>query len=128
MRTIGFGVLSLVLVACGDSFTATKEPPVTGGDAGAGLVDAQPPPNCDATKLPTEDACVITEAFGVFVSSTFGNDANADGSRSKPFATLSKGIAAAKQANRNVYACAEKYPENVEFADGVSVFGYFWCT
>lgn len=109
-------------------------PAVSGGgenDAGAdaiAVVDAGPPPAaCDATKLPTEDACVVDEPFGVFVSASLGSDVKGDGSRARPFATVAHGIAAGAQASRRVYACAESYAENVTLADGVSVFGYFDC-
>ncbi len=109
-------------------------PPVGGGggdsgadsDAGTPTVDAAPPPNCDQSKLPTQDACVINEAAGVFVSATHGSLAG-DGSMAKPMSSLAAGIAAAKSSHKRVYACAETYAESISLQDGVSVFGYFDC-
>ncbi len=112
-------------VGGGGGDSGTDASPVSTNDAGT--VDAAPPPNCDLTKLPTEDACVINEAAGVFVSATFGSLAG-DGSLAKPISSLAAGIAAAKTAHKRVYACAETYPEAITLQDGVSVFGYFDCT
>jgi hypothetical protein len=83
-------------------------------------------PACDGSKSPAEDACVVTEALGVFVSSGSGS-ASGDGSRSKPLATLSAGIAAAKGSGKRVYACAETYAEALILENGVSVFGSLAC-
>lgn len=145
MRSIMcLGVLALgMTAACGDSFTQvepSKEDggagPINGGgkedtgamDAPINVVDAQPPPpQCDGTKRPDQDACVISEAFGVFVSASKGSDSAGNGSRTQPYATITKAIAAGKQAGRRVYACMESYNESVDFAAGVDVYGYFDC-
>ena len=105
--------------------------PNSGGSDDAGsdapvTVDAAPPPGCDGTKLPSDDTCVVNDAYGVFVSSSLGTAAG-NGTQAKPFASLNAAIVAAKAANRRVYACAESYAEHVDFLDGVSVFGYFAC-
>lgn len=146
--SLGLGLLlGFSLVACADDLHVAPSVDdaggvVTGGgedgaseagkdaavDAPVQVVDAQPPPQCDGTKRPDQDACVIADAFGIFVSSSLGNDLTGNGSRALPFATLGHAIVAAKQANRRVYACAETYTENVDFADGVDIYGYFDCT
>ncbi|HSQ65851.1 MAG TPA: hypothetical protein VLM85_21665, partial [Polyangiaceae bacterium] len=95
----------------------------TGGQDVA--VDTAPP--CVTTKLPTEDACVVNDAEGIFVSASMGSLAG-DGTMAKPMVSLQAGITAAKSANKRVYACAETYAEAITLQDGVSVFGYFNCT
>jgi hypothetical protein len=142
MRTrigLGFAVL-LATAACTNSVFVTPggsnddagNVPGNGGgggqpDAGGPAVDAAPPPpGCDTSKLPTDDACVVNDAEGVFVSSSLGK-ATGDGTKQNPIGSLSAGIDAAKKANKRVYACAETYAEQVRFQDGVDVFGYFDC-
>lgn len=141
MRTrigLGFAALFLATAACSNSVFVSPDagdgedggvvPIHGGGDAGdaAAPVDAAPPPNCDTSKLPTDDACVVNDAEGIFVSSSMGS-ASGNGSKESPLASLEAAIAMAKTVNRRVYACAESYAEHVDFADGVSVFGYFAC-
>lgn len=117
----------------GEEPDSGKSPPspITGGgdsgvDAGADTQAPPPPPNCDTSKLPTDDACVVDEGVGVFVSSSLGGT-QGDGSRAKPLASLQAGIALAKATNRRVYACAETYAEAITLAESVSMFGYFDC-
>jgi hypothetical protein len=96
-----------------------------GGDAGGGGDGG----SCDASKSPSEDACVIDERYGVFVSPS-GDDATADGTKDNPFGTLGKGLSAAKAAGKRVYACADggSYAENIGATpDGLEVFGGFAC-
>ena len=92
------------------------------GDAGA----------CDRSALPGDDNCVIAEAYGVFVAPT-GDDTTGTGSMAAPFASLAKGVAAAKAAGKRVYACADggEYAETLSLdsdADGVALFGGFACS
>ena len=144
MRTrigLGFAALFLATAACSNSIFVSPDAgdgddggvvPVHGGgdgDAGsdaASPVDAAPPPNCDTSKLPTDDACVVNDAEGIFVSSSMGS-ASGNGSKASPLASLDAAIAMAKTVNRRVYACAETYGEQIHILDGVSIFGYFAC-
>jgi hypothetical protein len=119
---------SLLFIACGSS------PFVAGsgdGDAAVPTIEGgappPPPPGCDITKLPKEDACVLDESAGIFVSASLGN-ALGDGTRAKPFASIQAGIDFAKASKRRVYVCAETYKETIAFADGVSVFGDIDCS
>lgn len=122
-----------VLGACSGGTSPAEEeiPEVDAGpDAALQLPPDVPPVSdgCDPNKTPAEDKCVLHESFGVFVSSSRGNDAN-DGTRTRPYATLSKAIEAAKASKRRVYACAELFTEpTVMLADGVSMFGAIGCT
>ncbi|HEY1955693.1 MAG TPA: hypothetical protein VGH28_08770 [Polyangiaceae bacterium] len=138
MRTrigLGFAALFLATAACSNSIFVGSDAggdedggvvPVNGGGDASSPVDAAPPPNCDTTKLPTDDKCVVNDAEGIFVSRSMGK-AGGNGSQESPLASLDAAITMAKQAGRRVYACAETYPEQVHFADGVSMFGYFVC-
>lgn len=88
-------------------------------------------PECDPSAPPSEDACVLDEALGVFVSPE-GDDDEGDGSRSAPFKTLSAGILAAADRGRRVYACTDAgaYEETLaldEGANGIELFGGLSC-
>jgi hypothetical protein len=93
------------------------------GDAGA----------CDD---PSTEACAVSNARGVFVSAATGNDTDgaADGTREKPFRSVSKALATAKSQKKNVYVCAgagdytEAQTLTLDAAfSGVSLFGGFSC-
>ena len=141
MRTHVVVGLAMILTACSAStFTSNdagapgddgSAPPITGGgnpDAGeaGSTVDAAPPPNCDTSKLPTDDLCVVNDAEGVFVTSSLGS-ASGDGSREHPLASMNAALALASTNHMRVYACAETFAESIALADGVDTFGYFDC-
>jgi hypothetical protein len=86
--------LALVLLSACNAFTSAdrcagagcEDDPGGGGvldkaDSGAGaeIEAGEPqkpppaPPGCDGTKLPSDDACVIDDVAGVFVSASAGN-------------------------------------------------------
>ncbi len=69
-----------------------------GGTAGSGG-------GCSGAATPSEDSCVVTEDYGVFVSPA-GDDTTADGSRDAPYATLEAALSAAYTAGKRVYACS----------------------
>ncbi|MGZ3449286.1 MAG: hypothetical protein ACXVEF_06780 [Polyangiales bacterium] len=82
---------------------------------------------CDVTKTPSEDACVLRDDLGIFVSATKGNDAN-PGTKTSPVKTLAQAQTLAKLGKHRVYACAETFVEQVALRDGVSLFGGIDCT
>lgn len=85
-------------------------------DAGPAPVPPPPP-----TK-PNE----ITEAFGVFVSTT--GQANASGTRTAPLSTIEAAIERAKSENKKkVFVCEGSYAEALTLADGVSIEGRLDC-
>jgi hypothetical protein len=97
-----------------------------GRDAGAEAEVA--PSGCDPTKAPHDEACVIDDAFGVFVSPA-GSDAN-PGSKSAPVQSIGHGIDVAKAVAKRVYVCAGSYPEQLVVGssrDGVNVYGALDC-
>jgi hypothetical protein len=63
----------------------------------------------------------------VFVSSSQGDDATADGTKKKPYKTLAAGIGAAAKASKPVYACAETFSEALSVNDGVGLYGGLDC-
>jgi hypothetical protein len=97
------------------------------GDADGGAADADGAVGCDLTASPPS-ACSVTEAYGIFVSST-GTDTGA-GTMASPLKTISAGIAAAATKGLfRVYVCNGQYAEEVVEASepGVSLFGNFAC-
>lgn len=99
-----------------------------GGDGAA--ADGSDGAACDRGKTPSQDPCVITETYGVFVA-TGGNDTTGHGTKAAPYATIGKGIDAAVPAGKRVYVCAGTYAEALKLdtaRDGASVFGGLDCT
>jgi hypothetical protein len=100
------------------------------GDAGRdGGAEAEVAPSgCDPTKPPHDEACVIDDALGIFVSLA-GSDAN-PGSKSAPVRSIGHGMDLAKEAAKRVYICAGSYPEQLMVGssrDGVNVYGALDC-
>jgi hypothetical protein len=87
-----------------------------GGGAGGG--------SCDTTKTPTEESCLVSDDYAVFVSPD-GDDDNA-GSQAAPLASLSK--AAEIAGDKFVLVCSATYDEHVSIAAGVRIYGGFKCT
>jgi hypothetical protein len=69
----------------------------------------------------------VADTCGVFVSSSKGNDANADGSKGKPYQTLATALAMAK--GRAVYACGETFTvtASVTLSSPVTIYGALDC-
>jgi hypothetical protein len=100
-----------------------------GAGEGGGTGGGETP--CDATNTPLEDACVVDEDYGVFVSPS-GDDDSGDGSRDNPYETLGKATEAAAASDKRVYACATSggYDESLSLgteASGLEFFGGFSC-
>lgn len=112
----GGAIAAVVLVAaCGSSSSPSNRP--TGASS------------CDTTQDPSTEPCLVTGAYGVFVS-PMGSDTTGDGSQAMPYATVGKGLDAAKAAAKEVFVCAGTYGEHVVIDaahDGVSVYGGFSC-
>ncbi len=112
-----------------DAPTCTDLHSCPGIDGGADAQDAlgSDGSTCDSSKPPGEDACVIEESYGVFVSPN-GSDASGAGTRAAPYKTLAKAIASA--SGKRVYACATggSYDEMVTIGASVSLFGGFDCS
>lgn len=117
-----------------DASSPDADASIPPGDAEAGVetgadADAADAPACDLKKAPWEDPCVIQDSVGIFVSSTKGDDAAADGTGTKPYRSVSKALQAAKQGGKKrVYLCAEQYDGAVQAENGISVFGGLDCS
>jgi hypothetical protein len=93
-----------------------------GSDAGA-AIDAQV---CDPTKSPHDDPCVLSTAYGVFVSPG-GADTN-PGTAAAPKRTIAAAVALAIADNRaRVYLCDGVYPEAIDIHSPVSFYGGLGC-
>lgn len=96
----------------------------SGGSGGTGVT-------CDDSASPFDDACVITEDHGVFVS-PMGDDDTGDGSRDNPYATLAVAVEDAVGQSKRVYACATEgaFEAPVMLGpdeDGAELFGALDC-
>jgi hypothetical protein len=111
------------------------EPDADAGDAEGGpgdSGDAEAEPYCDPTSLPGDDACVIADDYGIFVSPDGTDDASC-GSSTAPCATITQGMARAKTESKRVYACGDNgdYAESVTVdaaLNGLALFGGFRCS
>jgi hypothetical protein len=87
----------------------------------------------DVARGPSESACAVDEAYGVFVAppAAGGSDTAGSGTRKAPLATISNGVAAAKASGKSVYVCGGSYAEAVVIDashDGVNLYGGLDCT
>jgi hypothetical protein len=90
--------------------------------------DAGPPP-CNTALDPKSAPCVIDEALGVFVAPT-GSDATGNGSKAKPYATITKAVAAPRPGMLRAFVCAGTYKEPAVVtaaADGMAIYGGLDC-
>jgi hypothetical protein len=106
--------------------------PVDGGSRDAGSDSAaeggQDAAACNRASAPHDSACVIDEAYGVFVSPA-GSDSN-PGTRAAPLLTLGQGMDVAKAAGKRVYVCAGTFREKLVVSaarDGVNIYGALDC-
>lgn len=127
-RSIFALLVTAGVLHCGSDKQPDAQPAPVRKDGG---VDLPPPPpipeGCDIKLLPTENACVIHESAGVFVSASKG-DVNGLGTRVSPLKDISKAIEGAARDGRRVYVCAETYEAQLTLGDGINVFGYFDCS
>ena len=121
------------MLTTGDAGTTGASGAAAGAEAGeSGAAGAGGgPATCDGELLPGDDACVVDEAYAVFVSPS-GDDATGDGTRESPFATLQKGADAASEQGKRVYACATAgdYVDVLSLSEGhagLELYGSFDC-
>ena len=114
------GLIGALAVAC-DGFGGSDpaaDPPQ--GTPGNDLPPGAPPPLVGS---PNVDE--LTEKYGVFVATT--GSADGDGTRTRPFATITAGIERVKDLKLRVYVCSGTYKESVTLVSGVSVVGALGC-
>ena len=93
-----------------------------GGEGGAGGMSG----DCDTTKSPTEEACLVADEYAVFVSPDGDDDKN-DGSQGSPLASLTKAVEIA-EGTKLVLVCDATYDEHVVVGAAAHVYGGFRCT
>ena len=137
--TVGLAALG-GLGACGLAFptrltgeATDASTPDASLDASGADVTADDAGPCNASDPPSSAACVISDAYGVFVS-PLGSDTSGAGTQGAPFATLGKAIGVASAKSLRVYVCGKApgvtsvvYDEHVVLADGVSLYGGLVC-
>jgi hypothetical protein len=133
LLALAFGGLSGCNPPVAD-YCAPGTPECTTPDGGAGrdgpgASDVSPDVGgCDSSQSPSEQACVVAEAYGIFVSPA-GSDRSA-GTRSAPLATIGHGMDVAKALGKRVYVCAGSFGESLVVGasrDGVNVYGGLDC-
>ncbi|MBN9159413.1 MAG: hypothetical protein J0I07_00490 [Myxococcales bacterium] len=98
-----------------------EAPPRDGGH------DATPVDEC--LNKPDAPEC-LDESKAFFVSSSKGNDATGDGSKAKPFKSVTSVLDKVSDTKRRIYICEGDYPEDVVLEAkhaGASLFGGFTC-
>ena len=107
-------------------------PPTDGSRDGDAADAADAAPQCDPTKTPSQDPCVIDDKLAIFVAPS-GADANA-GTMAAPVKTFARAIELAKTLpSHRVIACAASYTDAaLKLAGpasdyGVSLFGGVTC-
>jgi hypothetical protein len=83
------------------------------------------PPVDPCVNTPTDPKC-LDESTAFFVSAA-ANAAGADGSRAKPFATVTAALGAINDTRKRVYVCEGTYPEKVAVQKPVSILGGLAC-
>ena len=124
-----FGVVAVVAGGCVDAvalwYAPLTDPALLDGGTGAtdGGGGAGGNPACAGD--PTQDAALVSNECGVFVSASAV--ANGDGTKTRPFTGLSAAVTTALSQKKRVYACAESYSESatLEVNGALEVFGGF---
>ena len=113
----------------GTSGTSTGGSTGEGGMAGAGGSADQ----CDLTQSPADDACVVSDDYGIFVSPN-GDDTDGDGTMALPYRTLTTAIqeATMPSGHRLVFACStgQDYDDTLTLTSAQSalrMYGGFSC-
>jgi hypothetical protein len=84
---------------------------------------------CDVSAAPSDEPCLVSDEFAVFVAPGF---TDGDGSKASPARTISAGLAAAAASSkrRKVIVCNGSYDESVTVSappPGIGLYGGFRC-
>src|SRR6187551_56861 len=79
---------------------------------------------CDTTKSPSEESCLVSDEYAIFVAPT-GKD-GADGSQAGPVKTIAKALQLAADT-KLVIACDATFDERLTLTVGVRLSGGFAC-
>jgi hypothetical protein len=124
---IGLVVPALLPIGCydfaGDCDLALNcPPPSASASSSSGGPDGGTDPSC----IPSQAKGPVSEACGIFVTSSQGSDMNT-GSKATPVASLAQAIQLAQAGSRRVYACAESFAEAIVVPAGVEIYGGLDC-
>ncbi len=86
----------------------------TGGDGGA----------CNITKSPSEDACLVSDQYAIFVSPT-GID-GAAGTQVAPLKSITEAVTKAA-GSKVILVCNGTFDEHVKVSGGARIYGGFAC-
>ncbi len=83
---------------------------------------------CDTSQEPSTAACLVADAFGVFVAppASGGSDVTGSGTMAAPYATIGKALASLGSKTR-VFVCNGTYAEQVTVTTPVSLSGGLAC-
>ena len=97
----------------------------SGGAGGSGGGDIVVPAEC----VPNQNAKIVSNDCGVFVSSSLGSEGKA-GTKEEPLKTLAEAVTLAAGLGKPVYACAEVLLEDtgVDVPAAARIFGGLDCT
>jgi len=99
----------------GSGHAGTSGDAGSAGDGGTG---------CDATKSPSEETCLVSDEYAIFVAPT-GKD-GAGGSKAGPVKTIAKALTLAGKT-KIVIACDGTFDEQVKLTAGAKLYGGFAC-
>lgn len=95
-----------------------------GGVSGSGGTAGTDAGQCDTTKTPSQEACLVDDQYAVFVNGTVATTGT--GTKASPFKTVTEALGAA--AGKLILVCDTTYDEQVKLTAGVKLFGGFSCT
>lgn len=95
-----------------------------GGVSGSGGTAGTDAGQCDTTKTPSQEACLLDDQHAVFVNGTVGMTGT--GTKASPFKTITEALGAA--SGKLILVCDTTYAEQVKITAGVKLFGGFSCT
>ncbi|MBK8997615.1 MAG: hypothetical protein IPM35_17945 [Myxococcales bacterium] len=95
-----------------------------GGVSGSGGTAGTDAGQCDTTKTPSQEACLVDDQHAVFVNGTVATTGT--GTKASPFKTITEALGAA--SGKLILVCDNTYDEQVKITAGVKLFGGFSCT
>jgi hypothetical protein len=114
----------------GDGADGAAPDAEAGRDAALDAADGSDGFACDENNSPHDDPCVVgvgTNAVFVAPPAGGGSDANGNGSRSSPYATIGYALAHVGAGKDRLYICDATYAESVSLSAAVSLYGGLAC-
>jgi hypothetical protein len=119
-----FGVFAVV--ACNGFGSSSDADPAPAAPTPPGTTPVTDlPPGAAPPLVGSPSVDELTEKYGVFVATS--GSADGDGTRAKPFSTITAGIERVKDLKLRVYVCSGVYKEAITLVSGVSVVGGLGC-